>query len=368
MNAVSATERHDVSLRAWNTFGVEARAARLFEVDDAADLARLAQALRDGPPPFVLGGGSNVLFTRDPPMPLVRIAIRGRRVLSEEARGTVLVEAGAGEDWNDFVGWTLGQGLAGLENLTLIPGTVGASPIQNIGAYGVEMRERFHSLDAVSLRDGALRRFDAGECRFGYRDSIFRHDEGAGWAIVAVRFRLMREARLRLDYGEIRDELRALGVDRPTPQDVSRAVAAIRRRKLPDPAKLGNAGSFFRNPVVEAPLADALAARHPDLPRYPVSTAVRDAQAADEAQLARGASGAGTPEKGRVKLSAGWLIERCGWKGFREGDAGVHERHALVLVNHGTASGAQIAALAERIARSVRDRFGVALEPEPTIV
>jgi UDP-N-acetylmuramate dehydrogenase len=222
------------------------------------------------------------------------------------------------------------------------------------------MRERFDSLDAVSLRDGTRRRFDAAECRFGYRDSVFRHDEGSGWAIVAVRFRLAREAPLQLDYGEIRDELRVQKVVRPAASDVARAVRAIRRRKLPDPAVIGNAGSFFRNPIVDASIADALSAKHPQMPRFPASAATAGA--------ARDGPGSDTPGGMRVKLSAGWLIERCGWKGFRDGDAGVHERHALVLVNHGTASGAQIAALAQRIAGSVRDRFGIALEPEPTIV
>ncbi len=354
---MAAIERTGVSLRALNSFGVEARAARLVEVRDAGELAALVEDLRDGPAPLVLGGGSNILFTRDPPMPVVRIAVPGRRLLADDARG-VLVEAGAGERWHDFVQWTLAQGLVGLENLSLIPGTVGASPIQNIGAYGVEMRERFDSLDAVSLRDGTRRRFDAAECRFAYRDSVFRHGEGRGWAIVAVRFRLAREAPLRLDYGEIREELRAQAVAKPAARDVAQAVCAIRRRKLPDPALLGNAGSFFRNPIVGGAAADALAAREPGLPRFPVAPSDTDG-------AARGATPGGRPA---VKLSAAWLIERCGWKGHREGDAGVHERHALVLVNHGAASGAQIAALAARIAESVRDRFGVVLEPEPTIV
>ncbi len=345
-----AIERRGVSLRALNSFAVEARAARLVEIDDAADLARLAGRLHGEPAPLVLGGGSNVLFTRDPPMPVVRIAIRGRRLLSDDSR-SVVVEAGAGENWNEFVDWTLAQGFGGLENLSLIPGSVGASPIQNIGAYGVEMRERFESLDAVSLLDGSHRRFDAVDCGFGYRDSIFRHAQGREWAIVAVRFRLARDAPLRLDYGEIRDELRDGGVERPAARDVARAVSSIRRRKLPDPAVLGNAGSFFRNPVVDAPVADALSALHPAMPRFAV--------AADDGTAAGGA---------RVKLSAGWLIERCGWKGFRDGDAGVHERHALVLVNHGNATGAQVFALAQRIAESVRDRFGIELAPEPTIV
>ncbi|MCD6675084.1 MAG: UDP-N-acetylmuramate dehydrogenase [Burkholderiaceae bacterium] len=354
---MAINERTGVSLRASNSFGVEARAARLIEVEDAGDLAVLAEHLRDGPAPLVLGGGSNILFTRDPPMPVVRIAVPGRRLLADDARG-VLVEGGAVESWHDFVQWTLAQGLAGLENLSLIPGTVGASPIQNIGAYGVEMRERFDSLDAVSLRDGTRRRFDVAECGFGYRDSVFRHEEGRGWAIVAVRFRLAREAPLHLDYGEIREELRAQGIARPAAHDVARAVCAIRRRKLPDPNVLGNAGSFFRNPIVDAAVADALATREPGLPRFPVAPSDAHGSVRASTENSRPA----------VKLSAGWLIERCGWKGHREGDAGVHERHALVLVNHGSASGAQIAALAARIAESVRDRFGVVLEPEPTIV
>ena len=346
-----AVERRGVSLRALNSFGVDARAARLIDVDDAARLPRIAGQLRGAPPPFVLGGGSNVLFTRDPPMPVVRIAIRGRRLLTDDAHG-VLVEAGGGENWNDFVQWTLAQGLGGLENLSLIPGTVGASPIQNIGAYGVEMRERFESLDAVSLLDGSVRCFDAPDCSFGYRNSVFRHPHGSGWAIAAVRFRLRRDAPLQLDYGEIRDELRDSGITRPAARDIADAVSAIRRRKLPDPAVLGNAGSFFRNPVVDVSIADALSALHPGMPRFATST--------DDSDTVRGGT--------RVKLSAGWLIERCHWKGFRDGDAGVHERHALVLVNHGNATGAQILALARRIAESVRNRFGIELVPEPTIV
>jgi len=360
MGPMAFTERAGVSLRALNSFGVDAHAARLIEVRSAGELPAVVERLRDGPAPFVLGGGSNVLFTRDPPMPVLRIVLRGHRLLAEDAHG-VLVEAGAGEPWNDFVEWTLAQGLVGLENLALIPGTVGASPIQNIGAYGVEMRERFDSLDAVSLRDGRSRRFDAAECRLGYRDSVFRHGEGREWAIVAVRLRLAREAPLHLDYGEIRDELRARGIVRAVARDVADAVSAIRRRKLPDPAVLGNAGSFFRNPVVDAATADALTAREPRMPRFALPP---PAVAAAAARLPTG----GEATAPRVKLSAAWLIEQCGWKGFREGDAGVHERHALVLVNHGAASGAQVAALAARIAESVRGRFGIVLEPEPTIV
>lgn len=342
---MAPTTSRAASLRALNSFGVEARAPLLVEVSDIADLPDTLAQLRGLPSPLVLGGGSNILFTRDPPMPVLRLRTSGRRVLAEKG-DSVLVEAAAGENWHAFVQWTLGLGLSGLENLSLIPGDVGASPMQNIGAYGVEMRDRFDSLDALSLRDGSMRRFDLPECGFGYRDSVFRHAESSAWIIVAVRFRLSRVPRLQLDYGEIRDELASARAASPSPADVSRAVCAIRRRKLPDPAVIGNAGSFFRNPIVDASFAAALAKREPGVPVYPADAGPQP----------------------RVKLSAGWLIERCGWKGHREGDAGVHAAHALVLVNHGGASGAEIAALARKIRTSVRNRFGVALEPEPTIV
>ena len=334
--------RRAAQLKALNSFAIDARAERLLELRDVADLPAALDALRAHPPALVLGGGSNLLFTRDPPGTVLHVALQGRRVLDERG-GEALVEAAAGENWHAFVEWTLAQGLYGLENLALIPGSVGASPIQNIGAYGVEMRERFDSLDAVSLADGERRRFAAADCAFGYRDSVFRHAQGAHWLIIAVRFRLSRTPRLRLDYGEIRDELRAHGVADPAPADVARAVCAIRRRKLPDPAVLGNAGSFFKNPLVDLALAERLRVAHPGMPLHPGTS------------------------PGSAKLSAAWLIERCGWKGHRDGDAGVHAAHALVLVNHGHASGAQILALAERIRESVRQRFGVELEREPAI-
>ncbi len=341
--------RRKVSLRSLNSLHVDALADWLIEVRETDDLPAVVALLREHPAPLVLGGGSNVLFTRDPVAPVVHLASQGRRVVAESGDEAV-VEASAGENWNSFVQWTLGLGLCGLENLSLIPGSVGASPIQNIGAYGVEMRERFESLDAVSLRNASQRRFDAADCRFAYRDSVFRHTDGAGWAITNVRFRLSRTPRLNLDYGEIRDELRAAGIVSPQPRDVARAVIAIRQRKLPDPDRIGNVGSFFRNPVVDAAVVRQLSARFPEMPVYPVRPGAASA-----------------PDGKRAKLSAGWLIERCGWKGHRDGDAGVHEAHALVLVNHGAATGAQIAALAERIRASVRTRFGVELEPEPTI-
>jgi UDP-N-acetylmuramate dehydrogenase len=340
---VAAVRVADAPLQALNTFGIAATARVLWRVESVADVPDAVRALRDEPggAPLVLGGGSNLLLTGDLGRPVLQVAIRGRRVVSDDG-DAVVVEAGAGEPWDPLVRWTLAQRAWGLENLALIPGTAGAAPIQNIGAYGVEQRDTFESLDAVDLGTGAARRFDAADCAFGYRDSVFKGPDGGRWLVVAVRWRLARAARLALDYGEIREELARGGVATPTPVDVADAVSAIRRRRLPDPAVLGNAGSFFKNPLVPPALADALRAREPGLPAWPAGD--------------------------RVKLSAAWMIDRCGWKGHRDGDAGVHAAHALVLVNHGRASGAQLLDLARRIRDSVQARFGVVLEPEPVIV
>jgi UDP-N-acetylmuramate dehydrogenase len=333
---------HHACLKRFNTFGVAARARRLIHLKALADLPHALEALAgQDQEPLILGGGSNLLLAGDLDATVLRIDLRGRQVIEQPIMpGEAIVEAAAGEPWHEFVLWTLEQGLYGLENLALIPGTVGASPLQNIGAYGVEMRDHFESLDAVHLDSGEIRRFTAADCGFGYRDSVFRRAESR-WLILWVRFRLCRTPRLHLDYPDLRDRIVA---DAATPHAVSEAVIAIRRSKLPDPAVLGNAGSFFRNPVLPAAEVEALKARHPGLPAHPAD------------------------QPGRSKLAAGWLIEQCGWKGHRAGDAGVHERHALVLVNHGNASGAQILALAHAIQRSVHQRFGIRLEPEPKIV
>jgi UDP-N-acetylmuramate dehydrogenase len=338
---VSLTVLENAPLRALNTFGVQAHARRLVRVDDAAQLAQALEIASSAGTPLVLGAGSNVLFAGDVDATVLLLRTRGAEVLGESGGATV-VQAQAGEPWDAFVRWSLAQGLGGLENLALIPGSVGASPVQNVGAYGVEMRECFEGLDALDLSSGARRAFSPADCEFGYRDSVFRRRTGRRWLIERVRFRLEREPRLRLDYGEIREELARRGIASPGPCDVADAVSAIRRRKLPDPATLGNAGSFFKNPVVEPAIADALRDRHPAMPSWAASAG--------------------------VKLSAGWLIEQCGWKGRREGDAGVHAAHALVLVNHGAATGAQILALARGIRASVLEHFGVALEPEPLVV
>ena len=335
----------DADLTTRNTFGVPARARLLVEVDDADALPRLfADGSVDPADPalLVLGGGSNLLFAGDAPGPVLALTAQNVET-GDGGEDTVLVRASAGVPWHGFVMHTLSLGLCGLENLALIPGTVGAAPIQNIGAYGVEVRERVHAVEVFERATGQVRRLAPGECGFAYRDSVFKRYPRR-WIVTAVEFALLRRPAPVLDYAGLRDELAAMDVSTPTAAQVAAAVVRIRRRKLPDPAVLGNAGSFFKNPIVPAGQADALHAAHPALPMF------------------RG-DGEGTR-----KLSAAWLIDACGWKGHRDGDAGVSAGHALVLVNHGAATGAQLLALARRIAVSVHERFGVMLEPEPRIV
>ncbi|MFC5569469.1 UDP-N-acetylmuramate dehydrogenase [Lysobacter yangpyeongensis] len=334
----------DASLQSRNTFGVAATAPVLVEVSDASALPALFADPEFGERlSLVLGGGSNLLFAGDPEG--VVLALTGKRVahLDEGADGRTIVRADAGVEWHDFVMRTLRHGFAGLENLALIPGTVGAAPIQNIGAYGAEVREFIHAVEVFEPATGELRRFDAAGCDFAYRDSLFKRQPDR-YIVTAVEFALSREPSLKLDYAGIREELAAMDIPSPTPQLVADAVIAIRRRKLPDPAVLGNAGSFFKNPIVPAAQAEALKSTHEALPVF------------------RG------NDEGTRKLSAAWLIDQCGWKGHRDGDAGVAASHALVLVNHGNATGAQLLALARRIAASVRERFGVAIEPEPRLI
>ncbi len=330
-----------VSLKPFNSFGVDVQ-ARLFAQAHDDDEVRQALACARGlqVPLLVIGGGSNLLLTADVQALVVRMASRGVRILSDEPQ-RVVVEAEAGEPWHPFVQTCLQMGLAGLENLSLIPGTVGAAPMQNIGAYGVELKDVFHSLVALERETGELHEFSLEQCRFGYRDSVFKQQAGR-WIILRVRFILSRQAHLHLEYGPVRQRLVEQGIEQPTPLDVSRAICAIRSEKLPDPAVLGNAGSFFKNPLVPVAQAEALKARYPQLVAYPQG---------DE----------------QVKLAAGWLIEQAGWKGFRDGDAGVHRLQALVLVNHGQASGLQLLSLAQRIQADVIERFGVSLEMEPNL-
>ena len=333
----------DVSLQSRNTFGVAARARLLAEVSNASDLPEiLASEEFRACAPLVLGGGSNLLFVEDPLPPL--IALTGDRVsILREDGDVAIVRADAGTSWHALVMESLALGLSGLENLALIPGTVGAAPIQNIGAYGVEVREFIHCVEAFEPSTGRWQRLDRKACAFAYRDSVFKQQAGR-YIVTAVEFALPRRFSARLSYAGISVQLKAMRVDRPTAQCVADAVVAIRRSKLPDPIVIGNAGSFFKNPVVAANLADALLDRYPSMPVFTVA------------------------DGDTKKLSAAWLIDACGWKGHRDGDAGVAASHALVLVNYGTASGRQILDLARRIADSVQQRLGVALEPEPRLV
>ncbi|WP_269799008.1 UDP-N-acetylmuramate dehydrogenase [Thauera phenolivorans] len=340
--AAPAAITDDVDLSALNSFGLPARAAHLVRLRSIDQLRELVAAPGWADTPrLVLGGGSNLIFTGDRPGFVLKVELGGRRLLGEDAAGW-LIEAGAGENWHEFVRWTLAQGWPGLENLSLIPGTVGAAPIQNIGAYGLEMADRFDSLDAVDLATGALRVFRREACGFGYRDSVFKRAPGR-WLIAAVRFRLPRAWQPRTGYADVAAELAARGIAAPSALDVSDAVIAIRRRKLPDPARIGNAGSFFKNPVVARAAFERLAALHPGVPHYPQAD-------------------------GSVKLAAGWLIERAGWKGRDLGPVGSFERQALVLVNRGGATGADVRRIADAIRADVAAHFGVELEPEPVFV
>lgn len=331
--------KEHVDLAPWTTFGISAH-ARWFVQVTTLDALREAMAWAEEQqvPLLVLGGGSNMLLHGDVHALVVLVQLTGIEVLSDDGR-LVQVAAGAGEGWHEFVMRTLDEGWGGLENLSLIPGSVGASPMQNIGAYGVEIQDRFAWLDAVRLSDGALQRFDAKQCDFGYRESVFKRGQKGLWVIVRVAFDLDRTSVLRMDYGAIEAELHAIPKVERTHRDVSDAVIRIRQSKLPDPQKIGNAGSFFKNPTVPAELAQKLVRDHPNMPQYPL------------------------PD-GRVKLAAGWMIDQAGWKGHKRKTHGVHDKQALVLVHFGGGTGSDIWQLAEDIMDSVKQRFGIDLEPE----
>jgi len=332
----------DAPLRDLNTLRVASRARWLATVASPEVLPEvLGRREFEELPIMVLGAGSNVLFAADFEGVVLRPAWRCVRIAREEG-DVALVRAEAGLGWDALVDWTLAQGLAGLENLALIPGLTGAAPIQNIGAYGAEAGEFITAVEAWDRRDSGHARLQREQCGFGYRDSVFRR-QPERWIVTAVEFKLSRGREPNLGYAGVREELSAMGCANPTPSQVAQAVRRLRRRKLPDPSFIGNAGSFFKNPVVPVALAEELSAAHPGLPVHPA-------------------------EAGQRKLSAAWLIEACGLKGIREGDAGISAQHALVLVNHGGASGAELLGLARRVADTVEGRFGVRIEPEPRIV
>lgn len=343
------------SLQPYNSFGIAARADHLARIGHPSDLLGLmAQPGWETTPRFVLGGGSNLVLTGDVRGTVLKVEIPGRCLVEESPRGW-LVEAGAGEDWHGFVDWTLAQGWPGLENLALIPGTVGAAPVQNIGAYGVELQDRFHSLDAIDLVTGRSITLDAAQCGFGYRDSVFKHTPSdarsmglAGRALITrVRFWLPRPWKPELGYLDLQRKMAETGIASPDARQIFDWVVAIRRAKLPDPAVIGNAGSFFKNPTVTAEQCADIIARDPKVVHYPM------------------------PD-GSIKLAAGWLIDACGWKGKTMGHAGVYEKQALVLVNRGTpghpCTGGEVMTLARAIQTSVYERFGIRLEPEPVVL
>ena len=352
----------NVPLQPWNTFGIAARALSLVRIQSAADLlqVRAAPELCDAPF-FVLGGGSNIVLTGDVKPVVLKMEIKGFRLVQETPKAWI-VEAGAGELWHDCVAWTLRNGYPGLENMALIPGTVGAVPVQNIGAYGVELQDRFESLDAVDMRTGQSFTLMAEQCAFGYRDSVFKHGAStpaaqgadlrnmglAGRAVIThVRFRLPRPWQPVLGYLDLERRREQAGVDSPDAWQIFEWICEIRRAKLPDPAVVGNAGSFFKNPTVTPEQCIDIIAREPKIVHYPM------------------------PD-GSVKLAAGWLIDACGWRGKSIGKAGVYEKQALVLVNRGTeqdsVTGGEVMTLAKAIQTSVYERFGIRLEPEPVVV
>jgi UDP-N-acetylmuramate dehydrogenase len=341
----------NVPLQAHNSFGIVAKARALVRVRSEVEVQQvLADTEYGSVPKFVLGGGSNIVLTGDVRQLVLKVEVPGRRMIEDGPRALV-VEAGAGENWHEFLTWTLAQGYPGLENLALIPGTVGASPVQNIGAYGVELQDRFESLDAIDLFTGKIFSLDAAQCAFGYRDSVFKHmaakegDFGLGGRamILRVRFRLPKPWKPVLGYLDLERKMHETGIRQPTARQIYDWVCAIRGAKLPDPRVIGNAGSFFKNPTVTPEQCQDIIAREPNIVHYPM------------------------PD-GSVKLAAGWLIDACGWKGKSVGNAGVYEKQALVLVNRGGATGGEVVTLARAIQTSVYERFGIRLEPEPVVV
>ena len=335
------TRQHDYPLAPHTTFGLPARAAHYIELTDSGDLPEICRLPEfDAATVCWLGGGSNILFMQDFPSLVVRMATRGIREL-ERTPDSVLLEAQAGENWHGFVQSSLHMGLGGLENLSLIPGTVGASPVQNIGAYGVEVKDRIHSVRCFDVQSQEWCELSNAECRFAYRDSIFKHEGRQRYVITSVVFRLDTQFVPNVKYGDLAQILtEQCGGRAPTAQDVAQAVCAIRRSKLPDPAVLGNVGSFYKNPLVDTAHAQTLLAQYPQMPHYP------------------------QPD-GRVKLAAGWLIDQCGLKGKTIGGAAVHDKQALVLVNKNRATAADVRALSDEICRIVAQRFAVDLQPEP---
>jgi UDP-N-acetylmuramate dehydrogenase len=333
---------HNISLKPFNTFGIDAKAKSFCNI---SSVEGLRDVLRDqhSNPLFILGGGSNMLLTQDINALVLHINLKGIEVVSE-TENTVIVKVMAGENWHEFVLWCLQYNFGGIENLSLIPGNIGTAPIQNIGAYGVELKDVFLSCEAIHVKDQSLRRFSKTDCNFGYRESVFKQDLKGEYIITSVNLELTKvNHKLRIDYGAIKTELEASNIDKPKIQDVSNAVIAIRQSKLPDPKEIGNSGSFFKNPIISTAQFNKLEENFPAAPSYKISDK-------------------------EVKVPAGWLIEKAGFKGKRFNDYGVHNKQALVLVNYGNASGKDIFELAKLIQKTVKRIFNIAIETEVNII
>lgn len=330
--------QENISLKPYNTFGIDKK-ARFFAIASTVDDFReaISFAEKEGIELFVLGGGSNILLTSDQDKLVVKNELKGIEVIASD-EDFVSVKVGAGEIWHDLVLYAISQNWGGIENLSLIPGTVGASPMQNIGAYGVEIKDVFESLEALHRKSKEIHRFGSSDCEFGYRESVFKHRLKDQYIILSVTFKLSKKPQLNTEYGAIQETLNALNTAIPTVKAISDAVIQIRQSKLPDPVKIGNAGSFFKNPTISPKQFEQLKTSFPGIPGYP-------------------------NEEG-VKVPAGWLIEQAGWKGHKYGEVGVHDKQALVLVNYGNGDGAKIEELSKKIQQSVQEKFGVALSPE----
>jgi UDP-N-acetylmuramate dehydrogenase len=337
--------QENIALKKFNSFGVDAYAryfSHFSNVDELKELITYNRSLANYQSPFILGGGSNILFIKNVDGLVLKNEVKGIELIRED-ENYVYVRAGAGENWHSFVQYCLKRNWAGLENLSLIPGNVGAGPMQNIGAYGVELKGVFYELETLNIKEQKVYTFSVNDCQFGYRDSVFKERYKNRFIITTVTFRLYKKPRFNTSYGAIEQELNRMGVRELSIQAISQAVINIRSEKLPDPAKIGNAGSFFKNPSVPRSVFEEIKSNFPGLITY---------ENAD----------------GTIKLGAGWLIEQCGWKGFRRGDAGCNERQALVLVNFGNATGKEIYDISEEILLSVRNKFGILLEREVNIV
>ena len=332
----------NVSLKPFNTFGIDTKAASFCNI---TSIEKLKAVLKDkhSSPLLVLGGGSNMLLTQDIEALVLHINLKGIEVISE-SKNRVVVKAMAGESWHDFVLWCLDRNYGGVENMSLIPGNIGTAPIQNIGAYGAEIKDVFVSCDALNISDQTTKRFNKSDCNFGYRESIFKQDLKGQYIITSINIELTKvDHQLKIDYGAIKTELEASNINNPNIKDVSKAVIAIRQSKLPDPKDIGNSGSFFKNPIISAEQFSILKSNFPEAPSYRISDS-------------------------EIKVPAGWLIEKAGFKGKRFEDCGVHDKQALVLVNYGNAKGSDIYKLAQLIQKTVKRIFNISIETEVNII